>query len=429
VPGLSVSGGQLGPLRLGTAFTTSRRLSDDLAFSLTDDVVDVWWSILVFPMVERDNSGGVFFNISTTMGQRVLVGLTVSNGTWRLTQMQGSTVVKSSSPLNPARIYAVGEPCLIVARCRWRATTSDDCQAELFGRFSSRLESNVTGGPNITFSSNELTITRLSVQIKNWQLSEIRIGSTFRDVAFDMTTPAPSTTTTTRMTPRPAPNSELSFKPTTTTITTITTTTTETQSSTQSDSNSNSVIDSTTQTTTITVVEPSSSSTLVVPSSSTAQSSTTTLDTVANGTLTSQSESLNIITEPPSNAMGIGIGVGAGVMMLIGIIVGACVCLARRNGRKHKTELVSDEPIVAPPKPAREREESSFVRPAESGESERASFYGQVPPKSDVANPDQEYEMLTLGVDDRHNANPGTIIYAGMPPRPQYSSAPRHVQG
>jgi hypothetical protein len=330
--------------------------------TFANNSLDVWWSILAFPMVNRDNSGGFFFDLTpAATPTKVFVGVTVTNGTWRLAHVEGANAA-TSGPLNAVRIFAPGDPFLIVSRCRWNLFGSDVCHAELFGRQSNRVESQVLGGRNLSFFADEISFTRLSVTINNWQLSEIRIGSSFQEVAFDPPTAAPAAVTTRVTSPLSTTITTARVVPSTTTTTTTTTTATTKMTA-------KSTAPPTTATTARVVLPTSStltgfrsiSSVVGTTSSSSAggQPTTstsapiTTTGTVGATTSTTQTQSLDIVAEPPSHAMGIGIGVGVGALVLIAAIA-ACACFARRRGRKDESVSNSNEPIVAPPKPARE---------------------------------------------------------------------------
>jgi hypothetical protein len=400
VPGLDVWGSQLGSIRLDASFTTSRRLSTPVWNLIANNSVDTWWSVLVFPTIQRDNSGG--FYLYANSSTPAFIGVSLSNGTWRL-----SAAGVTSMPLNPSQQFKPGEPCLIVGRCRFSLFSMDVCHAALFNQSATRTEAAVLAGRSVMFGADELSVTRLSVSVMNWQLSEIRMGNTFRDVAFDQSAPVPPTT----VTPRPTT--------TTTTPTTTTTTTTTTRATTRTPVVSPTGTPTTTRVGSGTTSSQASVANQTLTSRPSVAQSGLTLPPVnppiTSGANTSTSSAVTAnnlsdtlaVDDMSSNALGIGVGVGVAAIVLAGAIF-IWIYVSRRrqkggNGNVQEQDHSNDERYSAPLP-----ETATFSGTVPRGE------YGPVTVLRS-ANDNADYELSAIN--EFVPAPSEEIIYQGAPPR------------
>lgn len=349
---------------------------------------------MVFPTIQQNNGGGFYLHASTSSPQ-AFIGVALANGTWRL-----SAAGVTSSPLNPSQQFKPGEPCLIVGRCSFNLFSMDTCHAALFNQSASRTAAAVMSGRNITFGADELSINRLSVSVMNWQLSEIRMGSTFADVAFDPGAPIPPTT--------PSPTTPSTVRPSTTTTTTTTRTPLGTPTGTVSTATrvnaTSSQSSASSQTLTSRPSIPQSGLTLP-PIDPPITSGATTAGTSVTAESNNLSDTL-AVDNMSSNALGIGVGVGVAAIVLAGAIF-AWICFARRrqeggNGKDRERDHSNHERFSAPLP-----ETATFTGTAPHG------TYGPVTVLRS-ANDNANYELSAI------NAFPeaaSEIIYQGAPPR------------
>ncbi len=272
VPLLSVFGNALGGAE---PFVTSRRMGFSVLSAIGAAAADFWWSILCVPSGTLYNGSVAFL---TPAGTRL--GLRVVDGRWRLALGSAAGTIVSSAPVNPVQLYSGGEAFLIVVHCAFSAAV-DVCHAQNFDK-GNRTASLVLASRNVSFTIDQAEITRLEVDMVNWHLSEVRLGTTFEDVAFD---PMQLTTTTAVTAP--------------------------------------STLGPTTKTAAVTTTTPAptvTKGTSTAPATSTARTSAApAVPTAASATVTptTASVAVPVAPSPAFNALAVGVGVGAGVLLLL----------------------------------------------------------------------------------------------------------------